>query len=74
MISTAYAYACLFFNVRINYKRFKNFLSPTANTLIFALGISTAISLPILGVFDQYEYFKYHAGFAIWIFFSGALY
>ncbi len=74
MLSSVYAYSCLFFNVRINYKRFRTFISPTTNSLLFALGTTTAISQPMLGVFDQHEYFKQHVLFAALFFCSGAFY
>lgn len=74
MISSFFGYSCVFFNVRVNYKRFANLISTTSNKLLFCLGCLPVISQPMLGVFDQHEYFRWHVFFATMFFSSSAFY
>jgi hypothetical protein len=74
MLSSFYGYSCVFFNVRVNYKRFASLISPFFNKLIFVLGLGPVISQPMLGVFDQHEYFRVHVFFATTFFTTSAFY
>ena len=65
---------CTFFNIRVNYKQFAQFLSPMANKLLFCLGLVQIASQPLLGVFDQHEYFSIHVFFASCFFMSTSFY
>ena len=80
---TLFMYGVHQVTLRANYKKLNGIVSPTVNDGMFLIGMVSMFCLPMIGIFDTFDYLPWHMFFtgtfftafaAYMVFYTGSLY